>query len=221
MTTYMPRSVRSRLTRGVLFAVALVVSMLIFTGTAAASVPCGHGVEDDGANVYLVEYFCDEDTGAVVTIKRTKIGPSPPGPKPSPPGNDFPKIGPPAQVVLPVPIPAPVPAPVPVPAPALVPGISGACIASYVVTVVMDPARPTTLLMDFGDTGVYGYSETRTIPQGTGPVTLRFTHEFNPSVFKLEPVMVQQATVIETGASGRAVTLHPQIRPQDPEPPTM
>lgn len=109
MTTYMPRSVRSRLTRGVLFAVALVVSMLIFAGTAAASVPCGHGVEDDGANVYLVEYFCDEDTGAVVTIKRTKIGPSPPGPKPSPPGNDFPKIGPPAQVVLPVPIPAPVP----------------------------------------------------------------------------------------------------------------
>lgn len=123
-------------------------------------------------------------------------------PRPLPPG--FPTIDPPAQVAPPVPAPAPAP------------DIGGYCVGNYSVTVAMNPARSTSLLMDYGDTGPFAQPETRTIPQGTGLVTFRFSHEFNPSVFNLQPFLVQRATVMETGASGKAVTVHPQASPDQP-----
>lgn len=146
-------------------------------------------------------------------------------PAPLPPG--FPTIDPPAQVAPPVPIspgPTPTPAPTPAPtgpAPAVAGGGAGACAGAYAVTVAMDPSRPTTLRMDYGDTGAFSQIETRTIPQGTGSVSFRFTHEFNPSIFHPEPFVVQKATVVETGASGKAYTLHAPASLRDPDqPPT-
>lgn len=89
------------------------------------------------------------------------------------------------------------------------------------MSVARNATRPTTLRMDFGDTGVFAQIETRTIPQGTGSVSFTFSHEFNPSIFHSEPLLVQEATVMETRATGEAVTFHPATSTRDPDmPPT-
>ncbi len=109
-------------------------------------------------------------------------------------GDSPPSISPQAQGSVPVPMPAVV-------VPPLI-GVSGRCMASYVVTVAKDPTRLTTLRMEYGD-GTF--PETRTVPQGTGSIDFSFSHDFTGS----DGVFVQKATVVETGAYGEAITVHP------------
>lgn len=73
------------------------------------------------------------------------------------------------------------------------------CVGTYTVTVARDPGQHTTLRMEYGDGGI----ETRTIAQGSGTETFSFSHYFGPGI-----VYVQQATVLETGATTYAATEH-------------
>ncbi len=134
------------------------------------------------------------------------------------PAPDSPTIDPPAQVAPPVPIPVAPGGGAGAPGggghaggvgggvgggggtPGVVGGGAGACTASYAVAVAMNPSRSTTLLMEFGDTGLYSNSETRSIPQGTGSVTFQFTHEFNPSVFNFQPFLVHSTFGVQAAA---------------------
>ena len=76
------------------------------------------------------------------------------------------------------------------------------CVGYYTVSVAKDPVRPTTLKMDYGDGSPVDLA---TIPQGSGTAGIKFSHEFP---YKLG-VYLQRATLIETGRTSGAVTVHP------------
>jgi len=77
------------------------------------------------------------------------------------------------------------------------------CRAFYAVTVMMDPSRPTTLALDYGD----GQSATATIPQGTGLIDLPvFVHQFAIGEFEY----VERATILERQLTSEASTYHPR-----------
>lgn len=76
------------------------------------------------------------------------------------------------------------------------------CNANWSVEVLRDPTRSITVRMDFGD----GSSDTRTVTQGTGLITVYFYH-----FFPLETVgqtLTQTATIVERGAGDQSTTYH-------------
>jgi hypothetical protein len=117
-------------------------------------------------------------------------------------------------------LPAPVPEGVPVPGPragagtvrsVILPSVgvaARACVGAWTVAVTpaaTEPPSGVTLQMEYGD----GTSETRFISarQQATPTIFSFTHEFAPH-FGVE-LMIQRATILETGATGYAYTVHP------------
>jgi uncharacterized membrane protein YphA (DoxX/SURF4 family) len=83
------------------------------------------------------------------------------------------------------------------------------CRCSWTVRAPMDPVRPTTLRMEYGD----GASETVAVPQGTGRATFSFAHQFkppSPPYYVPPKVEVQRASIVETGEFASAVFVHGQ-----------
>lgn len=99
---------------------------------------------------------------------------------------------------------------------ALAPVISPAAQSSLVpgevlhwrVTARRDPLKPASLRMDYGD----GTSELRSIPQGTGDITLSFAHALVLKPFPDRDVVaqpfIQTATIDNGGIPGLSLTMH-------------
>lgn len=68
---------------------------------------------------------------------------------------------------------------------------------SYSLTVPRDPSRATTLSMYYGD----GFSESRSITQGSGYASFSFSHTFSGT-----GTYEQTARIVETGATAGATT---------------
>jgi hypothetical protein len=80
-------------------------------------------------------------------------------------------------------------------------------VTTYEVFVREDPARPLTLVMDYGD----GSSESVTIAQGSGTTVVTFSHNFYHPEFPDGPSYgsyTQTATVLQTGFSDVSTTIH-------------
>lgn len=71
-------------------------------------------------------------------------------------------------------------------------------LAQYSLIAHLSPARPGTLLLDWGD----GNNETHVIPQGTGVQIFNYTHQFAPGF----SIAIQHAVVLECGRDSASIT---------------
>lgn len=80
-------------------------------------------------------------------------------------------------------------------------------VTHFTVSVLQDPSRPLTLVMNFGD----GASQTVAVPQGSGYSVYSFSHSFYHPLVPSGPSVGaynQTATVQQTGISDSSTTVH-------------